>query len=67
MFYNIEIERIRNRMSKAEMANKLDVSPNILNSWIAGRRAIPASKMRELSLLFGGISMDYLLNKNAKS
>lgn len=66
MFLNIEIERLRHRMSKADMANKLDISPDILNAWIAGRTAIPAVKMRALSQLFGGISLDYLLSKAKK-
>ena len=66
MFINIEIERIRHRMSKAAMANKLAVSPDILNAWIAGRTAIPAAQLRALSQLFGGISLDYLLNKDDK-
>ena len=61
MFYNIEIERLRRRMSKADMAHKLDVPPNILNAWITGQTAIPAVKLRTLSQLFDGMSLDYLL------
>ena len=64
MFINIEIERLRRRMSKADMANRLDVTPDILNAWISRSAAIPAAKMRALSQLFGGISLDYLLCKN---
>lgn len=51
-------------MSKADMANRLDVTPDILNAWISRSAAIPAAKMRALSQLFGGISLDYLLCKN---
>ena len=61
MFINIEIERLRKRMSKAEMANALNVPQPLLNDWICRRRAIPADKLRALSQLFGGISVDYLL------
>jgi DNA-binding transcriptional regulator YiaG len=61
MFVNIEIERIRRHMSKAEMARKLDISTDVLNDWICKRRAIPATKLRALSLLFGRCSVDYLL------
>ena len=66
MFINIEIERIRHRMSKADMATRLAVSPDMLNAWITGRTAIPAAQLRALSQLFGGISLDYLLSKGGK-
>jgi len=61
MFLNIEVERIRRHMSKAEMASQLAVHPDILNDWICKRRAIPADKLRALSRLFDGLSLDYLL------
>jgi len=62
MFYNIEAERIRRHMSKSAMARHLAVTPHVLNDWICRRRAIPAAKLRALSLLFDGCSVDYLLN-----
>jgi len=61
MFINIEIERLRNFMSREDMANHLAVPPDTLNDWIHRRRAIPAEKLRALSQLLGGISFDYLL------
>ena len=61
MFINIEIERVRRHMSKMEMANRLDVSCDMLNDWIYRRKAIPAVKLRAMSELFGGMSLDYLL------
>ena len=61
MFLNIEIERLRRHMPKAEMAYRLSVSTDILNDWIHRRRAIPADKLRALSRLFDGLSLDYLL------
>jgi len=63
MYRNIEIERLRNRITKADMANSLAVPTNVLNDWIIGRRPIPAAKLRALSQLFGGISLDYLLQR----
>ena len=61
MFANIEVERIRRRMSKTQMATHLSVPACTLNDWIYKRRAIPACKLRELSQLFDGLSIDYLL------
>ena len=63
MFLNIEVERLRNQMSKADMANKLDVTPDTVNDWICRKRPIPADKLRTLSQIMGGISVDYLLKR----
>jgi transcriptional regulator with XRE-family HTH domain len=61
MFVNIEIERIRRHLSKIELARKLGISPAVLNDWICKRCAIPADKLRALSSVFNGCSVDYLL------
>ena len=61
MFMNMEIERLRRHMSKAEMASKLDTTQATLNDWIHRRNPIPADKLRAISRLFGGMSLDYLL------
>jgi DNA-binding transcriptional regulator YiaG len=61
MFINIEIERVRRHMTKAEMSRRLGIDTFVLNDWIRKKRAIPASKLRALSLLFDGCSVDYLL------
>ena len=61
MFMNIEVERLRRYMSKAEMAARLTVPVSLLNDWISGRQPIPAGKLRDLSRLFDGCSVDYLL------
>ena len=61
MFINIEIERVRRNMSKADMSLKLNTDISTLNNWIHRRQAIPANKLRALSLLFDGCSVDYLL------
>jgi len=61
MFMNIEVERLRRYMSKAEMATRLTIPVSLLNDWISGRQPIPANKLRDLSRLFDGCSVDYLL------
>jgi DNA-binding transcriptional regulator YdaS (Cro superfamily) len=61
MFANIEAERVRRRMSRAKMANLLAIDTLVLDDWIHRRRAIPADKLRALSQLFHGCSLDYLL------
>ncbi|MCL2577904.1 MAG: hypothetical protein FWE27_07635 [Defluviitaleaceae bacterium] len=63
MFINIEVERIRRRMSKAKMAYYLAIDTALLDDWIHQRRAIPAGKLRALSQLFDGCSVDYLLKE----
>jgi len=66
MFINIEIERQRRYMSKLAMASKLGVSNETLNDWIYRRKPIPADKLRALSQLFDGMSLDYLLKRSEK-
>ena len=63
MFINIELERLRRHMPKTEMAKQLSVDTDVLNNWIHRREAIPADKLRALSRLFNGISLDYLLRE----
>ncbi|MCL2225628.1 MAG: hypothetical protein FWB96_11740 [Defluviitaleaceae bacterium] len=63
MFINIEVERVRRRMSKAAMARHLAIDTTILDDWIHRKRAIPADKLRALSQLFHGCSVDYLLKE----
>jgi len=63
MFMNIEVERLRRYMSKAEMARALSIPTDELNDWIHRRRAIPAKGLRALSALFDGCSLDYLLKE----
>jgi len=63
MFINIEAERIRRYMKKADMAKALSVTAETLSDWINGRRPIPAESLRALSRLFEGCSIDYLLKE----
>ena len=64
MFINIEIERLRRQLTKAEMAEELCISTDTLRNWIIRREPIPADGMRALLKLFKGTSLDYLLSTN---
>lgn len=59
---NIEAERARNGMSKAELAKKLNVSNATLNNWQNGTTELPIKKLVELSDLFH-VSSDYLVGR----
>jgi len=63
MFINIDVERIRRYMSRADAARALMISVDTLDDWIRQRRAIPAEGLRALSRLFEGCSIDYLLKE----
>ena len=63
MFINIEIERIRRYMSRADLAKALSINVDTLGDWINKRSAIPAEGLRALSRLFEGCSLDYLLKE----
>ena len=63
MFINIEVERLRRYMSRADMADKLSISTDMLNDWIGQKRPIPAEGLRAISRLFEGCSLDYLLKE----
>jgi len=63
MFINTGIERLRHHLSKNEMASRLNVPPSMLDDWICKRQAIPAEKLRAMWQLFGGVSVDYLLQE----
>ena len=63
MFINIDVERLRRYMSRAETAKALAISADTLDDWIRQRRAIPAEGLRALSRLFEGCSIDYLLKE----
>ena len=65
MFINIEIERLRRYMSRADMAKALSIHPDTLNAWIHKKHPIPAEGLRAMSRLFKGCSLDYLLKERA--
>jgi len=64
MFINLEIERLRHQLTKAEMADELGITVDKLRDWTVQREPIPADGMRALLKLFKGTSLDYLLSTN---
>lgn len=61
---NIEAERARAGMTKANMANAIGVTADTLKNWQNNRTEIPASKIVALADLFG-VTTDYLLGRVA--
>lgn len=60
MLVNVEAERVRNQLTKEELADKLGVSLKTYYNWINEERDVPSKKLRQMAFLFG-TSMDYLL------
>ena len=61
MLINIINERNSLRLSNSMLAKRLGISKKMLKKWIGCQEAIPACKLAELSQIFGGCSVDYLL------
>lgn len=61
MRMNIEAERGRHGLTKAELSEKLDISTNTYNSYLKGA-AIPSSKLVMMADMFD-VSCDYLLGR----
>lgn len=61
-FKNIEAEQVRAGFTQEEIAKKLNITRKTYRHWIDGG-SIPASKLCELSDLFG-CSIDYLLGRS---
>lgn len=62
---NIEAERARTGMTKANMAAAIGTSPDTVKNWQNGRTEIPASKIVALADLFK-VSTDYLLGRTSE-
>lgn len=60
MFANIEAERVRNRMSKEQLAAELEISLKTYYNWINGKTAIPSTALIKMSSVFG-VEIGYLL------
>ena len=61
MLTNIAKGRKLLRLSNSTLANRLGISKKKLKKWLRCQEAIPARKLAELSQIFGGCSVDYLL------
>ena len=59
-YQNIEAERVRNGLSKADLSEKLGISDRTYHNWQNSNGDIPASKLLTMSRLFK-CSIDYLL------
>ncbi|MCD7829073.1 MAG: helix-turn-helix domain-containing protein [Clostridiales bacterium] len=59
---NLETERVKKGMSKAELAATIGVSYATVTNWQSGKSEIPASAIAALAELFG-VTADYLLGR----
>jgi transcriptional regulator with XRE-family HTH domain len=62
---NIEAERVRNGLSKQDLAEVLDVTTKTYGSWINGITEIPSGKLLKMSKMWG-VTVDYLLDRPVK-
>lgn len=53
MLTNIEAERVRNRLTKEQIANKLGVSTRTYCNWIKEETDIPGIALIKLGKMFG--------------
>lgn len=60
MLNSVEAERVRNRLTKGELAKQLGVSVKTYYNWINEDTDVPSSALLKMSALFG-TNIDYLL------
>lgn len=60
LFENMEIERVRHKMSLEYVAEVLEVSVSTYEGWLAGKAEIPGTAIARLARLWD-VSSDYLL------
>ena len=60
MYSNIEAERARHLLTKADLSDQLVISQTTYTSYVRRDTAIPSNKLLEMSEMFG-CSVDYLL------
>ncbi|QCT71562.1 XRE family transcriptional regulator [Eubacterium maltosivorans] len=59
-YNNIEAERVRNELSKEQLAEKLNIALKTYYNWIDGKTPIPSTALKEMAFMFDK-SIDYLL------
>ena len=60
MLNSIEAERVRNRLTKEEIAKRLGISVKTYYNWINEDTDVPSSALLKMSAMFG-TNIDYLL------
>ena len=60
MLLNIEAERVRNGMSKEDLATELGISLRTYYNWINQLTAMPSTALKKMSAV-SGTSIEYLL------
>lgn len=60
MLSSIEAERVRNRLTKEELATRLGISTKTYYNWIKEETDIPGSALLKMSKMFG-TDIDYLM------
>ncbi len=63
MLINIEVERMKNNLTKNDLAKKLNVSLRTYYNWINEETDIPSSKLILMATIFS-VCTDYLLDYN---
>ncbi|MBM6830352.1 helix-turn-helix transcriptional regulator [Anaerotignum lactatifermentans] len=63
MLVNIEVERVRNQMTKEELAKEIGITLKTYYNWINGVTAIPSTKLQKMAKFFG-VKMEYLLEES---
>lgn len=66
MRLNIEAERVRNGLTKVQLARKLETSLKTYYNWVNSVTDIPGSALLKMAKLFN-VSIEYLLEDREKS
>lgn len=64
MLSNIEAERVRNQITKKELAEELGIDVRTYYNWINENADIPSKKLKQLAEKFQ-VSMEYLIKDSA--
>lgn len=60
MYPNVDAERVRLGLSRAQLAESIDVCEKTMNNWMNGRTDPPVSKLIKMANFFN-CTTDYLL------